>query len=258
MRSPDHLRASRPAWHRTTRWHVAARMSRATATSAAMTLLPVVLWWGTSDPVAAVLGGSAGFETLFACAAAVLAWLLAGWLLLTTVVTAMTGVPGRMGRAALWCAERLAPLVLRNTIRVALGLATAAAPLAAVGQVAAASPADPLAGMPVGHASGTQVIDELPDVGRPLPARRCLRPSRDVAAERRPATPGHDHAADTVTVQAGDSLWVIAANQLDADATNADISRAWHRWYAANIDMIGADPDLVHPGQSLRPPGSGE
>ena len=45
-------------------------------------------------------------------------------------------------------------------------------------------------------------------------------------------------------VRPGDSLWSIA-------------DRRWRHWYAANRDVIGPDPDLILPGQRLRPPAPG-
>jgi nucleoid-associated protein YgaU len=32
------------------------------------------------------------------------------------------------------------------------------------------------------------------------------------------------------------------------------VAASWPRWYAANRRVIGADPDLILPGQILRPP----
>ncbi|MGD8150143.1 LysM peptidoglycan-binding domain-containing protein [Ornithinimicrobium sp. Y1694] len=57
-----------------------------------------------------------------------------------------------------------------------------------------------------------------------------------------------------VVVLAGDSLWAIAARQLGPDASSADIAEHWPRWYAANQDIIGPDPDLILPGQVLTAP----
>jgi nucleoid-associated protein YgaU len=57
-----------------------------------------------------------------------------------------------------------------------------------------------------------------------------------------------------VTVAPGDSLWLIAARRLGADASQGEVAAAWPRWYAANRDVIGPDPNLIHPGQRLRTP----
>lgn len=53
------------------------------------------------------------------------------------------------------------------------------------------------------------------------------------------------------TVRAGDTLWELARATLPADASDARIAAEWQRWYAANRAVIGADPDLLLPGQQL-------
>jgi nucleoid-associated protein YgaU len=58
-----------------------------------------------------------------------------------------------------------------------------------------------------------------------------------------------------VTVRPGDCLWDIAAHRL-AHPTSARVAAAWPRWWLANRVLIGVDPDLVRPGQRLRPPSS--
>ena len=59
-----------------------------------------------------------------------------------------------------------------------------------------------------------------------------------------------------MTVQPGDSLWLIAARRLGAHADPTQIEATWREWYAANRALIGADPDLIHPGQVLVDPGA--
>lgn len=56
-----------------------------------------------------------------------------------------------------------------------------------------------------------------------------------------------------VTVRAGDSLWLIAGRRIHRP-TAAHIARAWPRWWQTNHHVIGRDPDLIRPGQRLRPP----
>lgn len=57
-----------------------------------------------------------------------------------------------------------------------------------------------------------------------------------------------------VVVRRGDTLWSIAARQLPASAAATRIDALWHRWYERNRAVIGADPDLLLPGQVLRAP----
>jgi nucleoid-associated protein YgaU len=64
--------------------------------------------------------------------------------------------------------------------------------------------------------------------------------------------------ADGVVVHRGDNLWSIAARHLGPSATAADIDAEWHRWYVANRDVIGADANLLHPGQRLACPATSQ
>lgn len=61
-----------------------------------------------------------------------------------------------------------------------------------------------------------------------------------------------------VTVHAGDSLWDIAARHLGHGASDLDIALHWPRWYEANRELIGRNPDVLLPGQILQPPSSGQ
>ena len=67
--------------------------------------------------------------------------------------------------------------------------------------------------------------------------------------------PGGGGGLETVTVRRGDTLWDLAARHLGAGATDGEIAAEWPRWYAANREVVGADPDLLLPGQQLAPPG---
>jgi nucleoid-associated protein YgaU len=144
-------------------------------------------------------------------------------------------------------------------IRVALGLA-AAVPAAAGLPPAAAVPGQTAAVAAQGASAPTE--GEFPGVGRP-PVRRIVvdRPASGPADGREHGLePGPDLAApasppaQTVTVTPGDSLWVIAARHLGSDASIRQIAAEWPRWFAANRDEIGPDPDHIVPGTTLRVP----
>lgn len=59
---------------------------------------------------------------------------------------------------------------------------------------------------------------------------------------------------DFHTVVRGDSLWSISANQLPAEASNAQIDAAWRELYHENREIIGADPNFLLPGTNLKLP----
>ncbi len=65
---------------------------------------------------------------------------------------------------------------------------------------------------------------------------------------------GGPSGRSTVVVLRGDTLWSLAAAHLGPGATDAEIARAWPRWFAANEAVIGPNPDLLLPGQILSVP----
>lgn len=75
-----------------------------------------------------------------------------------------------------------------------------------------------------------------------------------------PAAPRHgDRAGDAAVsrhiVEVGDTLWDIAAARLaPAERSAANVHRYWQQIYRANRAVIGADPDLIHPGTRLDVP----
>jgi nucleoid-associated protein YgaU len=58
----------------------------------------------------------------------------------------------------------------------------------------------------------------------------------------------------TVLVRRGDTLWSIAQAHFGSHAELATTARAVEQWHDTNHDVIGPDPDLIHPGQRLDPP----
>lgn len=61
----------------------------------------------------------------------------------------------------------------------------------------------------------------------------------------------------TYTVRSGDCLWSIARSTIIADGSvpnGASIAELWRRIYDANVDVIGANPGLIFPGQVLEIP----
>ena len=131
-----------------------------------------------------------------------------------------------------------------------------------------------LAATPVAAVTSGGVTDHQRDgggrlvTGLPLPERPSGRPSgrppgaAPVAPVALPvATPAPTPASAPVrvTVAPGDSLWTLAQDRLPDHAAAARVDRAWRAVYAENRHRIGADPDLLIPGTTLRlPPDLGQ
>jgi nucleoid-associated protein YgaU len=80
--------------------------------------------------------------------------------------------------------------------------------------------------------------------GLPLPDRT----TGAAVAARAPTALGGAH---TVVVHGGDTLWSISARLLGGAATDARVTRTWHRLHRANLARIGPDADLILPGTRL-------
>ncbi|MCT7352327.1 LysM peptidoglycan-binding domain-containing protein [Streptomyces sp. 15-116A] len=97
-----------------------------------------------------------------------------------------------------------------------------------------------------GQSSGSS---SLTDTGDSAGAGRHRGPSAEEGQgqDRTPGSTGRHASRDTVdgsyTVRPGDSLWSIA-DSLEADG-------GWRALYAENAQTVGADPNLILPGQTL-------
>ena len=88
-----------------------------------------------------------------------------------------------------------------------------------------------------------QLLDELK---AQLDAERKAQEEASLAKQQAEAAAAAA-ATTTYTIVAGDSLWAIA-NKLLGDGSR------WPELYEANKDVIGANPNLIHPGQVLTIP----
>ncbi len=64
-------------------------------------------------------------------------------------------------------------------------------------------------------------------------------------------TVGTTGAVRAVTVRRGDSLWSIAARLAPPAAGTPAVAATWHRLLETNRAVLGADPDLIFPGDRL-------
>ena len=74
-------------------------------------------------------------------------------------------------------------------------------------------------------------------------------PSREVA----PASRNHATRSSHQVV-VGDSLWSIACHELSDDASPPEILEYSLRIHAANLDVMGDNPNILYPGQTLTLP----
>jgi hypothetical protein len=207
---------------------------------------------------------------------------LSSWVGLSTALSALSALPGALGRACTLLAARIAPTAVRKIVAFVLGTALTAAlvPGTAVAGTGQEAPRDAIVN------SANYAVGALGDVAdlAPNPSFTLVRDSRTGRAHRASATkqagvtiqasddagsaPGpswspeisasaSSHGEVAIVVRRGDSLWSIAARHLGPAATTAQIDAEWHRWFATNRQVIGDDANAIEPGQLLSPPGSG-
>ncbi len=198
-------------------------------------------------------------------------WCVAVWLGLGLLAAAGAALPGAVGRAARCVTRALLPAAVYRVVAGAAGLGVLLAPVAAGARgtppthaattvvprtvlPAPTWPTDPPGQTPTLPAP-TLPAPTVPASTRPastLPTSPTPGPERAPAGHRAgPATPGPGRG---VVVRPGDSLWRIAAERLGRTASPARVAAAWPQWYDANRRIIGADPDLIQPGQHLQAP----
>ena len=219
----------------------------------------------TAGSIAAVRVPNPTFDDLTVAGAAVVAWLLFGYLALGALLTLLSALPGAIGSACSAIADALTPRAYRRVAQVALGLTVIAGPsFSAVSANAtpadATSPITSTSVLNLDRPGSTAQVDlqvpgstdgtGVPDLDRPGSTSTTPR-----ATDRDPLIrPVRDVDEATYTVRRGDCLWHIAERHLGPGATSAEITAEWHRWYQANRDVIGDDPDLILVGQVFRIP----
>lgn len=168
-------------------------------------------------------------DAMLADVSSTLLWLVAAWLAVGIAATALGSAPGAVGRLFGTASRRMLPGTLRRVVAGSAGLGVLLAPV------------------PVAVASSVAPPQRVAAAALPAP----VWPGAPAPVSRPDPAP---QAAQSVRVQPGDSLWLIAAHRLGSGAEPAEVAAAWPRWYAANRAVIGNDPDLVLPGQLLSPP----
>ena len=213
-------------------------------------------------------------------------WLLLAWLAAGVVLCALAELPGRVGAAGAAAARVVTPALLRRVVEVLLGAGltvglaapgAGACPPAAPGSAASAGVAHderswqsvaaqrlpppippagrlPPPGEPEGRPRRPALPAPAPQLAPPAGPAVTTGPAGVAPAPRAPVTRAARDAAADVVVRPGDCLWSLARHALGPGATDAAIAATWPRWWHANAAVIGAEPDLLRPGQHLRPP----
>jgi len=180
-----------------------------------------------------------GPDVLLVSVAGALAWLCWAWAALGLVLTGLSAVPGVAGRLAGSLLAAVLPPAARRAAALAVGLG-----LAATAPTAVSLMSPPPAVAAAGSVSATAAVD--------WPAGPGTGAVPDWPTETADVPGQH-------VVLRGDSLWDIAADRLARErpgqpVPDAETARAVDAWWQANADVIGPDPDLLLPGQVLRPP----
>jgi nucleoid-associated protein YgaU len=198
---------------------------------------------------------TAGPDALVVSAAGLLAWAVWAWGALGLALTAASALPGLVGAAARGLLSVVLPAGARRSAALVLGLGLGVAgPVLGTASVLLAAPA--------AAAAPAASVGDVPDWPAALPDRPSAVPDRPAPAAHPPAPvpdwPTEERPAGAHVVVRGDCLWHIATARLTersaAAPTDAEVAAEVHAWWAANTDVIGPDPDLLLPGQVLRPP----
>lgn len=196
------------------------------------------------------------------------------WWLLSLATAFASALLERTGHnAAARVTGRFTPVFMRRLAMAAVGVQLLGAPLAHADALPAAaqSPSNgsslsaawaPLADLrpdlPGGHSADSGVTAGSVAEGSELqpqwkPRVPVVEPGLITALPAR-ATAEPVIARRELAVRAGESLWTIAARELGPGASEVEIAARWPLWYQANRNVIGADPNVLLPGQLLSPP----
>jgi hypothetical protein len=159
---------------------------------------------------------------------------LVGYVLLVLALGSLATLPGLMGRSARRGTFAMTPAMARHL---------AGGP-AITGDLV---PVSLGAGQARWLANTTEPVE-----ARPTPRRSAASLPPWLGGGPSTPAPGHGAEVSDYTVKAGDTLWDIAGAHLPpSQRSAATIHRYWPQIYSANRQVVGADPDLIHPGTYL-------
>jgi resuscitation-promoting factor RpfA len=212
--------------------------------------------------------GPAGLDALATGITGPVAFGLSAWLLLAVLISTADALLVLAKRSATgWpaphsvshprepvlssYARAIAPPLIRHGIAALVGVVLLGAP-AAASDTRPAPPISTSVSPTVSSTVGPSLNGWLPQVPAAAASARSSEPGIDlVTAAGRHRRLDDD---DQVVVRRGDTLWSIAARSLGPSARSSEVAQEWPKWFSANRAVIGDDPDLLTPGQRLRPP----
>jgi LysM repeat protein len=224
--------------------------------------------------------GRVGADSAAITLTSALMWVAACWLSCGLLAAAASTLPGKIGGLGTAVSERIMPAALRRVVigaagvsllltpaqAMAEGASSTTTPTPAATETAVAWPLDQSSVVPIPNGSSAQAEINWPtDVARSIvnssPSETTHMPPSakppvlaTITVPVRSAPAGANLQAQQVTVQPGDSLWLIAAHRLGPDATDAQIAAEWPAWYGANKQVVGDNANLLLPGQHLSTP----
>jgi nucleoid-associated protein YgaU len=218
--------------------------------------------------------GSALFpvEDIVELAAVAVGTVVAGWAGLHALIALACVLAGRRGRrwgAGERAVARHAPAVVRRLARAAagagIGLALTAPTAMALpgwGTGAAASADHPVVAVELGWQPTDGVTGDRKAAGGRIPDRStspCSSPAPERSSLVNRGLRAGMERKPLVVVEPGDTLWAIAADRLATeqaatDPSGAEVAAAVARWHRTNRQVLGANPDLIHPGTVLHQP----
>jgi len=239
---------------------------------------------GVARELAIALSPATPVDGFVVLAVTALGALLASWFglhLLLGALCALGAATGRRWRAGERLLAEHGPAIVRRGVALALGTSLGLGGLAAA---TASTPVPDLGWVPT---TGLERELEVPEPAELEQTGLDLESSAEIGDEEpeaeeaddeahepedpdaeedaRPTEPrGTEEGAEaarerdtsssqdlrTLTVSSGDSLWSLTASVLELDEVE-HVAAAWPLLYEANRDLVGADPDLIHPGQEL-------
>lgn len=140
------------------------------------------------------------------------------------------------------------PAGVRRVLLAGCGVALVgglAAPVQASDQPIGSRPAVSLSGLALPERAVTPTRPTAPGPAAPATGLSATKPVASTAIAARPPAP------TDLVVAPGDTLWGLAATALPAGSDDARIARLCAAIHLANRAVIGADPDLIRPGQRL-------